>query len=36
MEKSVGDDLELTILREGQMMEVVATLAARPSMQESP
>jgi S1-C subfamily serine protease len=36
MEKSVGDDLELTILREGQMMEVVAILAARPSMQESP
>ena len=36
MKKSVGDDLELTILREGQMMEVVATLAARPSMQESP
>jgi S1-C subfamily serine protease len=36
MEKSVGDDLELTILREGQMMQVVATLAARPSMQESP
>jgi S1-C subfamily serine protease len=36
MKKSVGDDLELTILREGQMMKVVATLAARPSMQESP
>ena len=36
MKKSVGDDLELTILREGQMMEVVATLAARPSMQGSP
>ena len=36
MKKSVGDNLELTILREGQMMEVVATLAARPSMQESP
>jgi S1-C subfamily serine protease len=36
MEKSVGDDLELTILREGKTMEVIATLAARPSMQESP
>ena len=36
MEKSVGDDLKLTILREGQTIEVVATLAARPSQQESP
>ncbi|HEX6252881.1 MAG TPA: trypsin-like peptidase domain-containing protein [Nitrososphaera sp.] len=36
MEKSVGDDLKLTILREGQTMEVIATLAARPSQQESP
>jgi S1-C subfamily serine protease len=36
MEKSVGDDLELTILRQGKMMEVIATLAARPSQQESP
>jgi S1-C subfamily serine protease len=36
MEKSVGDDLKLTVLREGQTMEVVATLAARPSQQESP
>ncbi len=36
MEKSVGDDLELTILRQGQTMEVIATLAARPSQQESP
>lgn len=35
MEKSVGDDLKLTILREGQTMEVIATLAARPSQQES-
>jgi S1-C subfamily serine protease len=35
MKKSVGDDLELTILREGQMMEVIATLSARPSQQES-
>ena len=36
MEKSVGDDLKLTILREGQTMEVITTLAARPSQQESP
>ncbi len=36
MEKSVGDDLKLTILREGQTIEVVATLAARPSQKESP
>jgi S1-C subfamily serine protease len=36
MEKSVGDDLKLTILRQGQTMEVIATLAARPSQQESP
>ena len=35
-EKSVGDDLEVTILRQGQTMEVIATLAARPSQQESP
>jgi S1-C subfamily serine protease len=35
MKKSVGDDLKLTILREGQTMEVIATLAARPSQQES-
>jgi S1-C subfamily serine protease len=36
MEKSLGDDLKLTILREGQTMEVIATLAARPSQQEFP
>jgi S1-C subfamily serine protease len=36
MKKSVGDDLKLTILREGQTMEVIATLSARPSQQESP
>lgn len=36
MEKSVGDDLKLTILRDGQTMEVITTLAARPSQQESP
>jgi S1-C subfamily serine protease len=35
IEKSVGDDLEIMILRDGQMMEVIATLAARPSQQES-
>jgi S1-C subfamily serine protease len=35
-EKSVGDDLKLTILRDGQMMEVIATLLPRPSQQESP
>ena len=31
IEKSVGEDLNLTILRDGQTMEVIATLAARPS-----
>jgi S1-C subfamily serine protease len=36
MRKSVGDDLRITILREGQSLEVVATLAARPNQQESP
>ena len=36
VKKSVGDDLKLTILRQGQTMEVIATLAARPSQQESP
>jgi S1-C subfamily serine protease len=36
IEKSVGDDLKLTILRGGQTMEVIATLSARPSQQESP
>jgi S1-C subfamily serine protease len=35
IEKSVGDDLEIMILRDGQKMEVIATLAARPSQQES-
>ncbi|MDQ3884276.1 MAG: PDZ domain-containing protein, partial [Thermoproteota archaeon] len=33
-EKSVGERLKLTILREGQRMEVMATLGARPSQQE--
>lgn len=36
IEKSVDDDLKLTILRGGQTMEVIATLSARPSQQESP
>ena len=35
-EKTVGDDLKLTILRDGQTMEVTITLGARPSQQESP
>jgi S1-C subfamily serine protease len=35
-EKSVGDELKLMILRDGQTMEVMATLGARPSQQESP
>jgi S1-C subfamily serine protease len=35
-EKSVGDGLKLTILRDGQTMEIMATLGARPSQQESP
>ncbi|HJU35625.1 MAG TPA: trypsin-like peptidase domain-containing protein [Nitrososphaera sp.] len=36
MEKAVGDDLKLTILRDGQPMEVTATLTARPSQQQFP
>jgi S1-C subfamily serine protease len=35
-EKSVGDELKLTILRDGQTMELTATLLPRPSQQESP
>ncbi|MDQ4101183.1 MAG: trypsin-like peptidase domain-containing protein [Thermoproteota archaeon] len=35
-EKEVGDDLKITILRDGQIVEVAATLAARPIMQEFP
>jgi len=35
-EKSVGDDLKLTILRDGQTIELIATLLPRPSQQESP
>jgi S1-C subfamily serine protease len=34
-EKTVGDGLKLTILRDGQTMEIIATLGARPSQQES-
>ncbi|HEX2107604.1 MAG TPA: trypsin-like peptidase domain-containing protein [Nitrososphaera sp.] len=33
-EKEVGDDLNLTVLRDGQTVEVTATLAARPITQE--
>jgi S1-C subfamily serine protease len=36
MEKSVGDDLKLTILRDGQTIEIMAALSARPSQQEFP
>jgi S1-C subfamily serine protease len=35
-EKSVGDDLQLTILRDGEEMHVTAVLGARPNQQESP
>ena len=35
-EKAVGHDLKLTILRDGQTVEVTATLAPRPSQQQSP
>jgi len=35
-EKSVGDELQLTILRDGQELNVTAVLGARPSQQESP
>jgi serine protease Do len=35
-EKSVGDELKLTVLRNGETKELVAVLAARPSLQESP
>jgi S1-C subfamily serine protease len=36
MEKSTGDDLKLTILRDGQTIEITAALSARPSQQEFP
>ncbi|MEM3094743.1 MAG: trypsin-like peptidase domain-containing protein, partial [Nitrososphaera sp.] len=35
-DKEVGDELKLTILRDGREMNVTAVLAARPSQQESP
>jgi S1-C subfamily serine protease len=35
-EKSVGDELQLTLLRDGQEMNVTAVLGARPHQQESP
>jgi S1-C subfamily serine protease len=35
-DKSVGDELQLTILRDGQEMNITAILGARPSQQESP
>jgi S1-C subfamily serine protease len=35
-EKSVGDDLQLSILRDGKEMQATAVLGARPSQQESP
>jgi S1-C subfamily serine protease len=35
-EKSAGDEIQLTILREGQEMHLTATLGARPNQQESP
>ncbi|HJS68448.1 MAG TPA: trypsin-like peptidase domain-containing protein, partial [Nitrososphaera sp.] len=35
-EKAVGDELQLTILRDGQEMQITALLGARPSQQESP
>ena len=35
-EKAVGDELQLTVLRDGQEMSFTAVLGARPSQQESP
>jgi S1-C subfamily serine protease len=35
-EKAVGDELQLTILRDGQEMQVTVVLGARPGQQESP
>jgi S1-C subfamily serine protease len=35
-EKAVGDELQLTILRDGQELQITAVLGARPSQQESP
>ncbi len=35
-EKAVGDELHLTILRDGQEMQITTVLGARPHQQESP
>ncbi len=35
-EKSVGDNIELTVLRDGQTQNIIAVLGARPHLQESP
>lgn len=35
-EKAVADELQLTILRDGQQMQITAVLGARPNQQESP
>ena len=35
-EKSVGDELKLTVLREGSLQDITATLEPRPNLQESP
>jgi S1-C subfamily serine protease len=35
-EKQVGDELQLTILRDGQEMQITAVLGARPNQLESP
>lgn len=35
-DKKVGDSLQLTVLREGQVQDVTAVLGARPSQQELP
>jgi S1-C subfamily serine protease len=35
-EKTVGDEIQLTILRDGQEMQISAILGARPNQQETP
>lgn len=35
-EKTVGDEIKLTVLRDGNLQDITATLAARPNLQESP
>lgn len=35
-EKSVGDDIKLTVLRDGEVRDITAKLAARPNQLESP